>query len=285
MEVTAALEALRGIEGPVEVVSDSTYVVNCFRDRWWEGWVARGWKNTAKKDVANQDLWKPLIELYRSRADEISFSWVKGHSEDVMNDLVDKLAVRAGQLQEAETGDGVPVVDVESLDARVPPGHRLVAIGHRPPALGGYDENPVAGGVRRRVAEILAAKIQVHGDLVVLTGLGLGAEQMAAEAALAGGVPFVAVLPYPDQDSVWPAPSRARYRELLAAANRTVTLQDRAPASRQQAGAALSRRDAWLVRHADEAIAVWDGTDAAIGKLVRSLEQRAGDENVWVVPP
>ena len=68
MEVTAAFEAIRSLDGPVEVVSDSTYVVNCFRDRWWEGWIARGWKNTAKKDVANQDLWKPLIELYRARA-------------------------------------------------------------------------------------------------------------------------------------------------------------------------------------------------------------------------
>src|SRR5437763_6933818 len=43
MEIAAALEAVRAIEGPVDVVSDSTYVVNCFRDRWWEGWIARGW--------------------------------------------------------------------------------------------------------------------------------------------------------------------------------------------------------------------------------------------------
>ena len=27
----------------LEVVSDSTYVVNCFRDRWWEKWLAKGW--------------------------------------------------------------------------------------------------------------------------------------------------------------------------------------------------------------------------------------------------
>ncbi len=218
MEVTAALEAIRSIEGPVEVVSDSTYVVNCFRDRWWEGWIARGWKNKAKKDVANQDLWRPLIELYRSRADEIEFSWVKGHSDDVMNDLVDKLAVRAALLQEAESGEGVPVVDVEILDPRVPPGHRIVALGHRPPGLGGYDENPVAAGVRRRLAEILTAKLELHPDAVVLTGLGLGAEQLAAEAALEAPIPFAAVLPYPDQDSVWPAASRARHQALLAAA-------------------------------------------------------------------
>src|SRR5207249_1688655 len=35
MEITAVLEAVRAIPGRVDVVSDSTYVVNCWRDRWW----------------------------------------------------------------------------------------------------------------------------------------------------------------------------------------------------------------------------------------------------------
>ena len=42
MEITAAYEAVKAHPGPLEVVSDSTYVVNCFRDRWWEGWIAPG---------------------------------------------------------------------------------------------------------------------------------------------------------------------------------------------------------------------------------------------------
>ena len=93
MEIQAALEALRALDGPVVVVSDSTYVVNCFRDAWWKGWLARGWVNSAKKPVANRDLWEPLIELVRER--DVTFRWVKGHSGDAMNDLVDSLAVAA----------------------------------------------------------------------------------------------------------------------------------------------------------------------------------------------
>jgi ribonuclease HI len=95
MEVQAALEAIRSLEGPLVVVSDSTYVVNCFRDQWWKGWLSRGWVNSAKKPVANRDLWEPLIELFQQR--EVSFRWVKGHSGDEMNDLVDRLAVEAGK--------------------------------------------------------------------------------------------------------------------------------------------------------------------------------------------
>ncbi len=98
MEVRAVLEALLAHPNQaVEIVSDSTYVVNCFRDSWWKGWLARGWRNSQKKPVANRDLWEPLIELYRSRADELTFRWVKGHSGDPMNDLVDELAVKAAQ--------------------------------------------------------------------------------------------------------------------------------------------------------------------------------------------
>ncbi len=89
------LEALRAHPGQVRIVSDSTYVVNCFRDKWWEGWLKRGWLNSAKKPVANRDLWEPLIDLYRARADEITFQWVKGHGTDRMNLLVDELAVTA----------------------------------------------------------------------------------------------------------------------------------------------------------------------------------------------
>ena len=101
MEIYAVLDALRahapladgGPPVPIEIVSDSTYVVNCFRDRWWVKWERNGWTNSKKQPVANVDLWKPLIELVR--AGDVTFRWVKGHSGDPMNDLVDRLAVEA----------------------------------------------------------------------------------------------------------------------------------------------------------------------------------------------
>jgi ribonuclease HI len=103
MEITAAYEAVKAHPGPLEVVSDSTYVVNCFRDRWWVGWIARGWKTSARKPVANRDLWEPFVELVRARGD-VTFRWVKGHSGDRMNDLVDLLAVEAAQTQSGRSG-------------------------------------------------------------------------------------------------------------------------------------------------------------------------------------
>jgi ribonuclease HI len=97
MEIRAVLEALRALAaepGPIEVVSDSTYVVNCFRDRWWETWLRNGWRNKRRQPVANRDLWEPLVELVLGRG-EVTFRWVKGHGDDPLNDAVDRLAVAA----------------------------------------------------------------------------------------------------------------------------------------------------------------------------------------------
>jgi len=99
MEITAVLEALRALvpEGParIDVVSDSTYVVKCFTDRWWEGWLKRDWKNSQRKPVANRDLWEPLLEVALYSAPEVTFRWVKGHSGDRWNDRADELATLA----------------------------------------------------------------------------------------------------------------------------------------------------------------------------------------------
>ena len=158
MELTAVLEALGTLDGPLDVVSDSTYVVNCFRDRWWEGWLERGWRTTKKKPVANRDLWEPLVDLVRSRGD-IEFRWVKGHAGDRWNDLADRLATEAVRTRKPRSGDRPPTEIGEAEDADTPAagdgdfpeGHRLVVAGHRPPEIGGYDPNPLADAVRRRL--------------------------------------------------------------------------------------------------------------------------------------
>ena len=292
MEITAAAEAVRTLEGPLEVVSDSTYVVNCFRDGWWRGWLSRGWKNSAKQPVANRDLWEPLIEAYQADPARIRFRWVKGHGTDPFNDLVDRLAVEAARTQQGRTGEGTPD-DLGPADApggggtdpRLPEGFRLVVAGHRPPELGGYEANPVADRVKSKLAALLAAERQLHPDVVVLTGLGLGAEQLAAEAAAAAGVPYVAVLSYPEQEAPWPTEAKRRYAGLRAGAQAEVVLQKRRPESRQQAGNALRRRDAWLARNADEAVVVWDGDDPLVGRLVRSLQDALGEEQVMILEP
>lgn len=95
MEVQAAMEAVAALPGLLLVVSDSSYVVNCFTQNWWQGWQRRGWRNAAGAPVANRDLWEPFVDLYLSRGGEVRFHWIKGHSGHPMNDRVDELAKAA----------------------------------------------------------------------------------------------------------------------------------------------------------------------------------------------
>jgi ribonuclease HI len=92
MELTAAIEGLAAISGQrhVHIYSDSAYVVNCFRDRWWERWERAGWVNAGKQPVANRDLWERL--LAQTRRHQVSWHKVRGHSGDPLNERVDALA-------------------------------------------------------------------------------------------------------------------------------------------------------------------------------------------------
>lgn len=291
MELSAALDAVRSLEDPLEVVSDSTYVVNCFRDRWWEGWIKRGWVNSNRKPVANRDLWEPLVHEVRQR--DVVFRWVKGHSGDRWNDLADRLAVEAAAAQEGRRGEETPTdVGPPELGGRErvksaggPSGHLVVVAGHKPPELGGYEESDISRAVRNHLIDILAAKARLHPDLKVLTGLSLGSETLGAEAARDADLPYVAVLAFPRVEDRWPDESKRRFRELIDGAAETIILQNVQPDSTSQAAGAFKRRDAWLARYADEAVVVWDGNDALIGHRVRSLQDELGEAEVWTFAP
>ena len=101
MELTAAIKALEYCakqEGKqlslkhVRIFTDSTYVKEGITV-WINNWEKNNWKTADKKNVKNVDLWKKLKELVQSN--RVEWNWVKGHSEDPMNDLADKLAKKA----------------------------------------------------------------------------------------------------------------------------------------------------------------------------------------------
>src|SRR5260221_13692729 len=65
MGLTAGVEALQTFDGPTHIVSDSTYVVHCFRDGWGKNWLARGGRNGRREPVANRGILEALVDLVR----------------------------------------------------------------------------------------------------------------------------------------------------------------------------------------------------------------------------
>ena len=77
MALIRALQALKKDEQVIKVFSDSSYLMNCFREKWYIGWQKNNWKTSKKTPVENQDLWQALLSLTEKHS--ISFYRVKGH--------------------------------------------------------------------------------------------------------------------------------------------------------------------------------------------------------------
>lgn len=92
MELTAAIEALKHLKGTCRVFlhTDSAYMVNCFKQRWYANWEKNGWINSKKNPVENRDLWQLLLE--QTRRHQVEFIKVKGHSDNEWNNRCDELA-------------------------------------------------------------------------------------------------------------------------------------------------------------------------------------------------
>ena len=91
MELMAAIEALNALKKPnkVRLHTDSKYVMDGVT-KWIHGWKKNGWKTADKKPVKNDDLWRRLDDA--NARHEVEWKWVKGHSDDVMNNRADELA-------------------------------------------------------------------------------------------------------------------------------------------------------------------------------------------------
>jgi len=108
MEMLAAIVALETLTRSCHVIltTDSQYVKQGI-ESWVENWKKRGWKTAAKKPVKNVDLWKRLDAACQQHS--VEWRWVKGHSGNKYNEIVDDLAREAAgsdQLLEDTGYDG-----------------------------------------------------------------------------------------------------------------------------------------------------------------------------------
>jgi len=102
MELLGVIEGLESLKIPgsnVVVYTDSKYVADSVE----KGWVFQ-WESKAFKNKKNPDLWMRFLKIYRKH--NVKFKWIRGHSNNVENEICDRLAVEAyrnGPLSE-DTG-------------------------------------------------------------------------------------------------------------------------------------------------------------------------------------
>lgn len=91
MELLAVIEGLEALKIPgskVTIYTDSKYVADSVEKGWVFQWESKGFKK--RKNV---DLWMRFLKIYRKH--NVRFEWVRGHNNNVENEICDKLAVAA----------------------------------------------------------------------------------------------------------------------------------------------------------------------------------------------
>ncbi|MGW4444651.1 ribonuclease H family protein [Streptomyces sp. NPDC004682] len=101
-ELTALERLLTAVEPdvPLEIRMDSQYAMKAVTT-WLPGWKRNGWKTSAGKPVANQELVVRIDELLDGRS--VEFRYVPAHQVDgdPLNDFADRAASQAAVVQEA----------------------------------------------------------------------------------------------------------------------------------------------------------------------------------------
>ena len=94
MELLAAIKGLEALQQScvVELTTDSEYLRRGMTE-WLQKWKKNNWKTADKKPVKNQELWQQLDALAQQH--QITWHWIKGHSNHPENDHADLLANQA----------------------------------------------------------------------------------------------------------------------------------------------------------------------------------------------
>lgn len=92
MEMTALIEALDSLTEKdlvLNIFSDSAYLIDCFKKKWYLNWKSNGWQTSGKKPVENKDLWVRLLSQVE-KYPFIRFHRIKGHLSPNKKDQLDK---------------------------------------------------------------------------------------------------------------------------------------------------------------------------------------------------
>jgi uncharacterized phage-like protein YoqJ len=142
----------------------------------------------------------------------------------------------------------------------------LAVTGHRPPKLGGYF---VPNRLYDAVVDGLRETIEHFNPERVLSGMSLGVDQWTAELCIEMGIPFVAVIPFRGYSSKWPIDSQRTFDRLCQSAQEVVYTSE----STTYSGRLLYRRNVWMVEHADQIVAVYNGSSGGTANCIQYATQ------------
>lgn len=150
----------------------------------------------------------------------------------------------------------------------------LGVTGHRPDKLGGYSRSARKKLIAFAMSELTLLRPSISK---VFTGMALGWDQAIAEACVELDIPFVALIPFNGQESIWPIQSQERYSHLMRRASEVELVCQGGYEPKK-----MLDRNIRLVNMSDSILALWNGTKGGTSHCVNyALESRKELNNAW----
>lgn len=150
----------------------------------------------------------------------------------------------------------------------------IAVTGHRPPRLNlGYAESD-----RKLLTEFAGRTLSdMPRPAALIGGAAQGWDLACMHAALVLGIPVIAAVPFEGQESKWPEPSRAFYKEILSACDVRVICTG------GYANWKFHERDKWMVDNGDEVVALFDSVNVGgtAATVAYAHKQGVPVTNVW----
>lgn len=148
--------------------------------------------------------------------------------------------------------------------------------GHRPHKLWGYDiHQRKYRDLFRSLYSAVMTEWQMKGDLLLVSGMALGVDQVAAMLGIWMrdqrhlSVRVEAAIPCLNQECKWPQSSREQYQSILTGCDIRTVIHNGTYNYR-----CMQQRNEYMVDKADVLIAVWDGSSGGTGNCVRYAKQK-----------
>jgi uncharacterized phage-like protein YoqJ len=133
---------------------------------------------------------------------------------------------------------------------------RVACTGHRPDKLGGWVEgNPTHQKVARWLRQQLARLQKKHLDIHLISGMALGVDTWAVDAALQLNIPYTAALPFEGQEKLWPVDAQRIYKNLIMKAHTVYYV-----GGPGWHWSKFHARNRWMVDQSEALLAVFDGS-------------------------
>ena len=154
----------------------------------------------------------------------------------------------------------------------------IAATGHRPQKLGGFSDRINKQLKLLAIDHLNYRTTPIYSETIGISGMALGWDTAVALACVELDIPFIAAVPFKGQESRWGQRDQEIYRMLLEKAIRVeyVCEPGYAPCK-------MFKRNEWMVDHASEMAALWDGVKSGgtYGCIQYAEKQGKEIHNLW----